>query len=94
MIDNTGIDLIRQERERQIERWTSEHDDGHGSGNLARRAAELAVCGTGAEVIDHIDIADCWGLVKKHRSNRVRQLMIAGALIAAEIDRTIRKQKP
>lgn len=30
---------------------------------------------------------DLWGLLRKHQRDRIRQLVIAGALIAAEIDR-------
>ena len=42
------------------------------------------------EVGEHVP--DGWGLVTKHRGDRVRQLTIAGALIAAEIDRLIAAQ--
>lgn len=37
----TGTELIAQERQRQIEveGWSAEHDDGHGSGEMAMAAA-------------------------------------------------------
>lgn len=90
----TGIELIAEERARQIssEKWTPEHDDSHIDGHLAKAAAELAAHGTDMETIDHLSMRDVWGLVRKHRANRERQLVIAGALIAAEIDRLQRNQ--
>lgn len=91
----SGIELIELERYRQLAKngWTPEHDDEHKNGALAKRAAELAVSGTDARVIDEVDEEDCWGLVKKHKADRIRQLTIAGALIAAEIDRVIRRDR-
>lgn len=88
-----GAQLIAAERQRQIEQegWTPEHDDMHTHATLARVAAELAVDGTDARVEDPHHDSDPWGLVTKHRTNRRRQLAIAGALIAAEIDRLQRK---
>ena len=88
-----GAALIAEERARQIgaEGWSAEHDDEqHWHGELALRAAELAVIGTGEEVTT--SVRDEWGLVAKHRGERVRQLTIAGALIAAEIDRLLRAE--
>lgn len=92
-----GIERIEAERKRQIEQkgWTAEHDDEHTLGALAMNAAALAVWGTDA-VIRHSDsdkgeVYDPWGLVKKHRGKEIRCLEIAGALIAAEIDRLLRR---
>lgn len=85
-----GVDLISAERDRQIERipgWSCDHDDEHTNAALAKRAAELAAYGTDMETIDYGENDDQWGLVRKHKENRIRQLTIAGALIAAEIDR-------
>lgn len=84
-----GAELIAEERTRQIsaENWTPEHDDSHRDGHLAKAAAELAAHGTDMEVTDHLSGPDVWGLVRKHHNDRQRQLVIAGALIAAEIDR-------
>ena len=76
-----GAGLIAAERQRQVseEGWTPEHDDEHIDGYLAIAAAHLC-CG----------FSDRWGLYDKHRHNRQRQLVIAGALIAAELDRLAR----
>ncbi len=89
----TGASLIAAERERHSGSWTSEHDDGHTDGSLAVIAATIAVDGTDAKVVDPLDRGsghDPWGLISKHH-DRLRQLTIAGALIAAEIDREIRR---
>lgn len=83
----TGVELIAAERERQVssEGWTPEHDDGHRDGALAHAAAVYAS--------DRVDIADVWPWpgeapkIKDEISNLVR----AGALIAAEIDRLQRQ---
>ena len=97
----TGVELIAAERTRQVEveGWTQGHDDGHESGEIAVAAAELAVDGTDSRVTDtYADyegpIDHCGSLAKfGHRGttpDRVRTLVIAGALIAAEIDRELR----
>ena len=75
---NTGIDMITFERIRQKDVWGDSHDDEHDAGEIAAVAANL---------IDGRE--DEWGLLKKH-PQRLRQLVIAGALIAAEIDRLLR----
>lgn len=93
----TGIELIAEERQRQIEKegWTPEHDDEHKAGELANAAAYYAMTdGT----IDFINSR--WGednhlyiwpfeleWLKRTPENRIRELQKAGALIAAEIDR-------
>lgn len=89
----TGIELITAERVRQqaVEGWTPEHDDKHRDGALAIQAAALAIDGTDAR-ITHMEMwpterVDPWKLVEKHHGNWIRELVIAGALIAAEIDR-------
>jgi len=92
-----GAALIASERRRQVaeESWSPEHDDQHQLGQLAIVAAALAVRHTDAHVEDpheYVDAVglDCWGLVKKHGRDQARALAIAGALIAAEIDRLAR----
>jgi hypothetical protein len=84
-----GADLIAAERLRQIERQPPFLDERHSHGELAVRAAELAVHATDETVSTHLHERDAWGLVAKHGRDRVRQLVIAGALIAAEIDRKL-----
>ena len=88
----TGIGLIAKERSRQTseEGWTPGHDDTHRYGEIAICAAELAVYGTDACVFNPGEDPDRWGLVQKHKGDRIRCLEIAGALIAAELDREIR----
>lgn len=95
----TGIELIAEERQEQIEKhnWTPAHDDEHDYGELRKMAAILAVNGTDAAVID--DYGDfesgnnTWGLEDKldGDKNIIHRLKVAGALIAAEIDRIQRR---
>lgn len=88
-----GAEAIKRERLRQVteEGWTPEHDDSeHNHEELAVRAAELALAGTSVEL--SLFAEDAWGLIEKH-PNRIRRLEIAGALIAAEIDRLARVGK-
>lgn len=103
-IMSEGATRILKERIRQImvEGWSAEHDDQHVHGELAVYAAGLAVYGTDAIVDDPAcridivpadieDIEDRWGLIAKHKHDPERMLEIAGALIAAELDRVIRR---
>lgn len=82
------IDEIAAERQRQIakEGWTPEHDDGHSSGDLARLAMMYASPNEGKVYEEMIggygDVCD-WVKRKDVRRN----LIIAGALIVAEIER-------
>jgi hypothetical protein len=79
--------MIAAERQRQIyvEGWTAEHDDEYQYGELAKRAAALAVAHTDAIVMDDGEQVLPW---KEHPAPR--SLVIAGALIAAEIDSLLR----
>ncbi len=94
----TGVELIAQERRRQIavERWTARHDDKHICGQLADAASVYAMNpgfrarrvtgGCGTETV----ASELWpwdGEWWKPNGGRIRQLVKAGALIAAEIDR-------
>lgn len=87
-----ALELIADERKRQVneEGWSSEHDDSHRFGDLAVHAAELAVEGTDAKIKDELRTFDEWGLVAKHKNDRVRCLVIAGALLVAELERESR----
>jgi len=97
----TGVELIAAERQRQmeVEGWTPEHDDVHDRGELAIAAACYAVEGTDANVT-HPDVDEegddywPWGAQydKRRKHDNLRRLIIAGALIAAEIDREIRNE--
>jgi len=96
-----AIELIATERRRQIEQegWSPEHDDTHTEGELADAAAYHAAT---SPVYRHWRGGHYesiwpkgWGSKWDHRlkSDRVRQLVVAGALIAAEIDRLQRLQE-
>ena len=93
-----GIELIAEERQRQIEKegWTAEHDDTHVQGEIARAAASYALPEgewTATPVHPHLiqsrEMFWPWeeNNWKPTPHDRVRELTKAGALIAAEIDR-------
>ena len=83
------LESIRIERERQVsdEGWTEEHDDQHVEGELA----DAAACYAATCEIYFGDMQplwpwdDEWDKRKKH--DRKRRLVIAGALIVAELER-------
>lgn len=84
----TGIEIIAEERTRQIEKegWSESHDDEHFTGALAGAGASYALwhwSRTDAERLFPFDKK--W--LKASEEDRVRNLAKAGALIAAEIDR-------
>lgn len=98
-----GAALIAAEREAQkaLKGWTPEHDDQHGDGQLARAAlgytdagliAELR--GDASEVLRLAARVQGWGWPRgwtwRPSDDPVRNLVKAGALIAAEIDRLLR----
>lgn len=94
-----GVELIALERERQmrVEGWTPEHDDGHCRGEIVSAAMCYAECGRsiplGASLWRLFSCdwaARCWPWEVrwwKPSEDPVRNLVKAGALIAAEIDR-------
>ena len=89
-----GVSRIAAERDRQIavEGWAPEHDDEHDTGELVRAARILLnVLVRPPRCKPTIDM---WGLVEKHWKDPLRCLEIAGALIAAEIDRRVRAAAP
>lgn len=84
-----GSKLIAQERQRQIdEGWTPEHDDRHEHGELYI-AASCYMC-----LDDFEDAPELWPWHRKwwKPKDRISNLVRAGAMIAAEIDRLQRKQ--
>jgi len=87
----TGIELIADERQEQLSKWSLEHDSTHQYGELAKLAAVLCCSGTDAIIADPTGFIehgrDAWGITGKHAEDRIKQLQIAGASIAAEIDR-------
>lgn len=88
----TGLQLIIAERHRQIkeEHWTSEHDDEHADFSLTRAAICYA---DAAGNSTKSDLRPTWpwdAVWFKPSADPVRNLVKAGALIAAEIDRLLR----
>jgi len=88
-----GIDLIKEERLRQIEseHWTPAHDDKHTTFELTRAAVSYAF-----SVVNIYSVANWWPWDwswYKPSDDPIRNLVKAGALIAAEIDRIQRSQK-
>lgn len=98
--------MLLRERERQIsvEGWTPEHDDIHTDGEMARAAAEYAKVGASRWEADSARRdksegvlppinwpwhADWW----KPR-DRISNLVRAGALIIAELERIQRDRRP
>lgn len=103
--EETGIELIRRERERQIsqEGYEPEHDDHHASGELNDAAicyAKAAAKHARGEGLEYLQEAVPAGMFPwpwedqwwKPSPDPIRNLVKAGALIAAEIDR-LQRQK-
>lgn len=93
-----GTDLIAEERQRQVdvEGWTAEHDDKHGVATLAAAGAAYALVPqfrrggqhlAGAHPLDLWPFGQDWW----KPTNTVRDLVRAGALIAAAIDVELRR---
>lgn len=90
-MSDTGINLIAIERARQIEHegWSPEHDAEHDRDDLAM----AAVCYATPERVRHMQRSreKYWPWARAYwkptPDDRVRELVKAGALIAAEIDR-------
>lgn len=86
-----GATLIAEERRRQIEQegWTPEHDDEWDRHQLVGAAVCYALEGIAlpAEMKRRIDRLWCWSAEWWKPKDRIRDLVRAGALIAAEIDR-------
>ena len=90
----TGIELIRAERDRQIneEGYDPAHDRCHMDNELALAAACYAVNGIeGVQVQEWGEDAFPWVEEndKRRKHGRLRSIVIAGALLCAEIDRLI-----
>jgi hypothetical protein len=82
-----GVELIKAERQRQVkvEGWTPEHDAKHTEGELATAAACYA--------LGELDNTWPWEAHWWKPKDRISNLVRAGALIAAEIDRLLAKPK-
>ena len=81
----SGIELVKQERERQIrvEGWTEEHDDKHVNNELALAAACYAV----PDVFSQGYWPPTWDLSWYKSTTRIRDLSKSAALLVAEIER-------
>lgn len=88
MKESYGVTLIVKERGRQIEEegWTAEHDNAFVDGQLSKAAATYIL-----DVLEHGGHHPLWPWessdFKPTPNDPIRQLVKAGALIAAEIDR-------
>jgi hypothetical protein len=87
-ITKSGVELIAEERQRQIDQegWTEEHDDQWQGGEMAKAAMAY----TYSRYISSKDVLVLyWPWDKKFWKPKdpIRDLVRAGALIAAEIDR-------
>ena len=88
-----GAALIAAERKRQVEveGWTPEHDDEHDVGELASAAATYILETTfNAPTVEGTWCSELWPFDNswfKLSPDPIRNLVKAGALIAAEIDR-------
>lgn len=94
----TGIELISDERQRQIEveGWNADHDDiANNDEQLAQAAAIYAL----PEIYRNYEfqVSNIWpfGMEwwKPTPDDRIKELTKAGALIAAEIDRLQRESE-
>lgn len=105
----SGIERIAAERQRQIdaEGWTAEHDDSHRAQQLARAASVYAMPNAFRAVTHLVGpqwegggkwVGTDWPWephwYKPKPTDRIAELAMAGALIAAEIDRLERKATP
>lgn len=89
-----GAALIAAERLRQVtgEGWTAGHDQHHDSGELARAGACYALHAAGLRSLDGQPIGTAWPWPSwefEPSGDRLRTLVKAGSLIAAEIDRLL-----
>ena len=103
----TGAQLIQEERERQIsaEGWTPEHDAEHENGDMISAAIGYLIfawwkivgkaCGWTRSMVDQIIGEQWWPWDstwwKPSEEDQIRNLVKAGALIAAEVDRLQRE---
>lgn len=99
--DRTGVELIAAERQRQIEveGWTPEHDSNHVIGEMI--GASITYAAHALRLVSDEEICTDDGVTFwpweaswfKPSADPVRNLVKAGALIAAEIDRIQRERK-
>jgi hypothetical protein len=91
-----ALDDIAAERQRQIESegWTAEHDDSHALGEMATAAACYALSANGFKREALWEFwPKSWGVYWLKPKDRRRDLVKAGALIVAEIERLDRSRE-
>lgn len=81
-----GVGMIALERNRQLAMYGPTRDSRYKNDELAKVAARLLLIDTD-EASPDLPGED-WGIEAKH-PDRVERLIIAGALVAAEIDRQL-----
>ncbi len=91
--------LAERARQRDGEGWTEAHDDEHDTGEMARAAACYAACASDHEYLSEREMADKgvpsgwpWLRTWWKPKDRRRDLVRAGALILAEIERIDRSR--
>ena len=89
---NTALAKIIGERARQLtqEGYTPEHDDEHTEGQMALLAAAYALSSRGeVRLVEYVEavLPDGWPIKPK---GAIRDLVRAGALILAELERRLR----
>jgi hypothetical protein len=91
-----GVSLIAAERRRQVDRegWTPEHDDEHENGELLAAAVKYIDAGADVDLEMRPPVWPFEPSSWKPSDDQVRCLTKAGALIAAEIDRLLRRDGP
>lgn len=88
--DTSGVEMIAAERLRQQSiGYDSRHDSTHRGAELRIAAAQLLVYKTDESLTTHAYEEDMWGLINHRCRTQLERLTIAGALVAAEIDRLI-----
>jgi hypothetical protein len=89
-LPGSGAALIAEERHRQMKEcgWTRMHDYAHKNKEIALNAIAVLQSYLNGPGFFHPDpSADIWGLGCKHNKSPKQCLIVAGALIAAELDR-------
>ena len=81
----TGTELIKEERKRQIdvEGYNSTHDGFHKPEEFIRAAASYLLC----NLEEYEEVPWPWGIESWNPKDLERNLIRAGALIAAALDR-------
>lgn len=88
-----GLIKISVERQKQIKKYTDQHDDNHVDKEIIENAADcLQSYLNGKGGYSPAPGLDSWGLGRKYNKKPNKLLSIAGALIIAELDRLERKK--